>query len=75
MPLPNRVVKAVCSSPELEQFQPLDKLPSHIVTLVSSDRISEMKNGSFPGLDPLKNPRSICTPTEAASAVYRCPRL
>lgn len=54
MLLPSGVGRVVHSILELGQTQPLNKLPNRMITLfMSSDRISQMKNG-FPGLDLLE---------------------
>ncbi|XP_060102207.1 adhesion G protein-coupled receptor A3 isoform X1 [Heteronotia binoei] len=47
--------KVVCSSLELERVLPPDALPDRTVTLIlSNNRISELKNGSFAGLSLLE---------------------
>lgn len=46
----------VCSSLEHEQTTSTNALPSVLtVVVLSNDRISEMKNGAFSGLEPLKD--------------------
>ncbi|XP_075400595.1 adhesion G protein-coupled receptor A3 isoform X2 [Tenrec ecaudatus] len=47
--------KVVCSSLELAQVLPPDALPNRTVTLIlSNNKISELKNGSFSGLSLLE---------------------
>ncbi|XP_060044257.1 adhesion G protein-coupled receptor A3 isoform X3 [Erinaceus europaeus] len=47
--------KVVCSSLELTQVLPPDALPNRTVTLIlSNNKISELKNGSFSGLSLLE---------------------
>lgn len=55
--LPSRLGGVVWKSLELGQTQPLNKLPSPTVVLaLSNDRMFEMKNGSFTGLNLHKTP-------------------
>lgn len=55
MSLPCRADRVVGS--RLELTRPSNMLPSCIITLaLSNDRISEMKNGSFSGMDLLGRP-------------------
>ncbi|XP_050803332.1 adhesion G protein-coupled receptor A3 isoform X5 [Gopherus flavomarginatus] len=73
--------KVVCSSLELARVLPPDALPNRTVTLIlSNNKISELKNGSFSGLSFLERlwPRTLagitayllCTRYSAGSGIY-----
>ena len=62
----SRASRLVCSSLQLTQTQPLNTLPNHAITLALSNyRISEMKNGSFSGLNLLEISLWSILPPEA----------
>lgn len=50
--LPNRASMVLCRSPEFTQIQSQDTLPSSLV--LSNNKMSEMREGSFSGLDFLE---------------------
>lgn len=57
MSLLSRADRMVCISLELAQTQPLNTLASHTIILaLSNDRMSEVENESFSGLDLLEKP-------------------
>lgn len=53
----------VCSSRELAKALLLNTLPSHMIVLtLSNNSMSEMENGSFSGLLPVKTPMAHAAP-------------
>ena len=57
MSLRSKVGRVACSRRELVQIQPPNIPPGGTIALIlSDDRMSEMKDGSFPPLGPLERP-------------------
>lgn len=69
--------RVVCGSLEVVQSQPLKVLPSHMMALVlSNDRMSEIQNSSFSGLDVLDRPLwPMLLPKAMLVSMAHSPRL